>query len=225
MNITLRSVSIALALTAGAVSAQAGTLLTLPFQGTQSNSVQAFSPTILKAFSAVDVSVAAAGNATGNADLSAFTLPVTKVVIGTKLNITSGSAVGSALVISRLDYDFEPAAEYSVTLANFTIDYENKKVLADTTPKGGKTIAQMPLYTFNPVTPLALKFKFPLTVTGHEVLDTLKLTPEAKAVFLSDLHIPDMFAAALELDFGTLTQDISTKARKPAVSAKPYVAK
>ncbi|MFT3858775.1 MAG: hypothetical protein QM742_15195 [Aquabacterium sp.] len=219
MTLTLRSIAVSAALATTGVSAYAD--LTIPFQGTQSNSVQAFSEVVLGAFDLMAITVEAKGNASAiGTDGVAYNFPVTKIVIGSKLNIVSGSAVGSALKLSRQD----KGATIGVTLANFTIDYNGKRVLADTTPIGGQTTAQMPLYNFQIATPLALKYRFPLTITGHEVLNDLRLTPEAKAVMKTALNLPVFAQAALEEDYGTLTQDVSTTVRKPAASTAPYVA-
>ena len=51
-------------------------------------------------------------------------------------------------------------AKIGVTIANFKLDFENHKVLADVTPIGGTTIAQMPVYSFNEAQALTLKYKF-----------------------------------------------------------------
>jgi hypothetical protein len=126
------------------------------------------------------------------------------------------------LYISRIDYDTEGEPEVGVTLANFTINYETKQVLADTTAKGGTTTTQMPLYNFNTQTPLALKYKFPLTITGNELLNDLRLTDQAKAAMISSLNLPVFAVPLLNNDFGTLTQNISTNLRKKAVSTTPY---
>lgn len=218
MTLTLRAIAISTALSASAMSAHAG--LTIPFQGTQSNSVQAFSETIMGAFELVSITVEPKGNASAvGTDGVAYSFPVTKIVISNKLHIAAGSAVGSGLFISRTD----KGVARGVTLANFTINYETKQVLADTTALGGTTTAQMPLYNFSVQTPLALKYRFPLTVTGHEVLNDLRLTAEAKAVMKAGLNLPVFALPALEEDFGTLTQDVSTKIRKPAASTTPYV--
>lgn len=214
----------AITLAAGMTAqAQAATLLTLPLQGTVSDSVQTFSKDAMNGFRALEITVAAKGNASAVAGTTnAFSLPVTKVVIGTKLNIASGSAVGSALYISRIDYDTEGEPEVGVTLANFTINYETSQVLADTTAKGGATSKQMPLYDFKTATPLALKYKFPLTITGNELLNDLRLTAQAKQAFISGLNLPVFAVPLLNNDFGTLTQNISTNLRKKAVSTTPY---
>ena len=208
--------------------------LTIPFAATNSNSVQAFPAENLNAFDLVQLTVEARGNTTavgtpvpgetnGTLTAPAFSFPVTKIVIGSKLNIASGSAVGSALYFKR--FNDETGATVGFTLANFTIDYVKKMVLADVTPNGGVAAMQRPVYTFNVATPLALKYKFPLTVTGHEVLDQLKLTEEAKGVFTQVLELPEFALFALDFDYGTLTQDISTNLRKTKVSSQPYVAK
>ncbi len=218
MTFALRSAIVSLALTAGAfTSAHAD--LTIPFQATQSNSVQKFSEDIMGAFELVAITVEAKGNgvAVGTAG-DTFSFPITKIVINNQLKIASGSAVGSGLFISRLD----KGELRGVTLANFTINYVTKQVLADTTALGGATTTQMPLYTFNEAVHLALKYKFPLTITGHEELNELHLTEEAKAVMKTALNLPTFTHFALDLDYGTLTQDVSTKIRKPAASTKPY---
>ena len=214
----------AIVLAAGMTAqAQAATLLTLPLQGTVSDSVQAFSKDAMNGFRALDITVVPKGNATAVANTTdSFSFPVTKVAIGTKLNIASGSAVGSALYISRIDYDTEGEPEVGVTLANFTINYETSQVLADTTSKGGTTNKQMPLYDFKTQTPLALKYKFPLTITGNELLNDLRLTAQAKQAMISSLNLPVFAVPLLNNDFGTLTQSISTNLRKKAVSTTPY---
>jgi hypothetical protein len=227
MSLNLRSIAVASALGLAALSAQAN--LTIPFNATQSNSVQAFPADVLQLMELVYLEIQAKGTATAvgavlpeTSNPSAFNFPITKIVIGSKLNIASGSAVGAALVFRRAND--EGTAYIGLTLANFTIDYVRKQVLADLTPMGGSTTTQAAIYNFHTATPLALKYKFPLTITGHEVLDQLYLTTETKAAFKSSLELPEFALGTLEKDFGTLTQDISTKLRKPAVSTKPYVA-
>lgn len=222
MTFSLRTVAFAVALSAGTLSA-ANAALTVPFNCFKADSVQAFSDISLKAFKAVKITVEAKGNGSAvGTDGKAFSFPVTKIVIG-KPTIQSGSAVGSALYLSRNDFDDEDnEVTYGVTLANFTINYATHQVLADTTPLGGQTTAQMPLYNFKTATPLALKYRFPLTITGHEVLNDLRLTDEAKAAMTSGLALPVFALPSLNEDFGTLTQDISTTSRKPCASTKPY---
>ncbi len=90
------------------------------------------------------------------------------------IKIESGSAVGSALEIARVD----PATskKRGLTIANFYIDFKNNKVLADTTVIGsGVAQAKAPVYTFVKTQELALKYKFPLSITAKEQLGDLRL--------------------------------------------------
>ena len=57
------------------------------------------------------------------------------------------------------------------------------------------------------------------------MLDQLKLSDEAKGVFTQVLELPEFALFALDFDYGTLSQDISTKLRKNKISTQPYVAK
>lgn len=222
-SLTLRSFTVAAALAGAAASAHAD--LTIPTNALVADSVQAFSTDALNAFALFKITVSPLGNAwkVPGVTPDSYDFPITTITINSKLKVVKGDAKGSALEIART----VDGAKAGVILANFTINYETAQVLADTTPIGGVTTSQMPLYTFNTGTPLAIKYKFPLTITGHEVLDTLKMTTEmqtalkaglkfdANDAFLADAVIP-------KLDFGTLTQDILVKFRK-AVSSKPYV--
>ncbi|MBC7699578.1 hypothetical protein [Aquabacterium sp.] len=225
MNLlSIRSISFAAATLVMAASANA---LTIDWTKMQGTSILAFSPNAISLFQANGGKLAALGNTTavGTGGWT-FSLPITSIEISSSLKVASGQASGSALDIVRRVFDDQGNILTSgIVLANFTLDYTNKKVLADSTPRGGATQAQLAVFTFNAATPLALKYKFPLTVTGHEVLDQLVLTPGAVDLFASSLGLSG--DAVLNLvrttDFGTLTQDISTNARKPAVSKTPYV--
>ena len=216
-TLSLRSFTVAAALTAAAASASA---LTIPTQSIQANSIQSFSEDALTQFALFDITVTPLGNATpANTDGSAFNLPVTSISISSSLKIASGAAVGSALELARI----YRGNKVGVTLANFKINFETSQVLADVTPIGGTTVAQMPIYTFNVAQKLSLKYTFPLTVTGTEVLDKLFLTPEALPVIVKSLALP-AFAEPLakETDFGKITVDVKLGLRK-AVSTQPYV--
>lgn len=217
---TVRSLSVAIALTAAAAAAQA---LTIPTNALVADSVQKFSATALQAFGLFGITVTAKGNATpveGTTD--AFKLPITSITVGSGLHIAAGDAKGSALEIARID---AAGVKKGVTLANFTINYDTQQVLADTTPVGGVTVRQAPVYTFVANSALAIKYKFPLTITGHEELGTLKLVPTAVETLIVATDINPFLANAVvpQIDFGTLTQDILIKFRK-AVSTKPYEA-
>lgn len=234
----MKTVAFALRVSAAAVALAAASAahadLNIPFAWTESNSVQTFTDDNLAAFDLVSLVVRAKGNATevgarvvgetnGTETAKAFKFPITQIVIGSKLNIASGSASGSALYFEREDI-LDTGEIFGFTLANFTINYDTKQVLADVTPKGGAVAKQQPIYTFNVNTKLALKYKFPLTVTGHEVLDQLKLTAGIKTVFTDVLRLPEFALPQLEVEYGNLTQDVSTNLRKVKISSAPYVA-
>ncbi len=220
-NLSIRTIAIATALVAAGTSANA---LTIGTSGLVANSVQAFSQDSLDQFDLFAITVAPLGNTTALATVGAFNLPITSITVDSKLKVTGGSATGSALKIART----LTAGEYSVTVANFSLDYVNNKVLADVTIANpgvpSVTTAQTALYNFHVATPLGLKYKFPLTITGHEVLDQLFLTPEAQQSMYIGLKLPKVALSVLpSTDFGTLTQDIKVAFRK-AVSNTPYVA-
>ncbi len=236
---SLRSFAVAATFATVAASASA---LTLPTESLQANSVQAFSEKALKqnkllgievtplgnatatATSAPDIDtlmqVTPLGNATATATTRAYNLPVTSISANSSLKVTSGAAVGSALEISRLNDDL---VKVGITLANFKINFETHQVLADVTPFGGVTVPQQAVYTFNEATPLNLKYKFPLTITGTQLLDKLFLTPAGIAALTSALELPEFAPDLLvKTDFGTINIDVKVGTRK-AVSTTPYV--
>ncbi len=228
----MRATSIRLSILAFAASFSAATAqaLTLPTSALVANSVQEFTQDNLDSFTTVNLVVEPRGTAyvdkaapAGSETPLAFGFPITKIVIGATLNIQSGTASGSALYFNRLNDD--TGARLGLTLANFTIDYQSKQVLADTTPKGGITVKQMPLYNFTSTVPLALKYKFPLTIVLHEQLGNLKLTAQAKQALIQALELPEVTQSALDFDFGTLTQDVNAQFRARPVNSTPYVAK
>ncbi len=219
---TVRSVSIAAAVALSAFSAQA---LTIPTNALQADSFQVFSESALQSYALFNVGISALGNASPVAGTTnTFSLPVTNIVIGLTggIKIESGSAVGSALEISRVD----PATgkKRGLTIANFYIDFKNNKVLADTTVIGsGVTQAKAPVYTFVKTQELALKYKFPLSITAKEQLGDLRLvdvngTADALGIdrFLANAVIP-------QIDFGVINIDIGVAFRSKPVSTKPYV--
>lgn len=217
---SVRAVSVAAVLVAATASAQAS--LTIPTNFLVADSVQAFSSLAMDAFDLQTVTVSALGNATPiEGTNNAFRLPITTITIGSGLSIAKGDARGSALQFART---FK-GVDYAVTLANFTIDYVRKQVLADVTLKGNPTtVKQQAIYNYHTATPLGLKYKFPLSITGHEVLDQLFLTEETKDSFMTGLKLPAYNRGVLdETDFGSLTQDIAVKFRSKPVSMTPYV--
>lgn len=219
-KLTLRA-SLVVAGLVAASAAQAN--LTIPANALVADSVQAFSDRATKAFKASSVTVQGLGNATAvaGAPLPAFSFPITSITVGSGLKIVKGDAKGSALKLTRA---MDDGSEAYVVIANFTLDYNAKQVLADTTIPGVPTVKQTPIYNFNVATPLALKYKFPLTITGHEVLDKLMLTETAKDSMMAGLMLEDFIRSAVldTTDFGTLTQDIQVKFRSKPVSTTPY---
>jgi hypothetical protein len=216
--LSIRSFSIAAALLTTTVAANA---LTIATNALVADSVQAFSQEALDSFSLYKVSITPLGNATAVSGVTgAFSFPITSITLSSSLKITSGDAKGSALQISRTSN----GATIGLTVANFTIDYANSQVLADTTPIGGVTVKQAPLYTFVTQSALAIKYQFPLKITAHEVLGTLMLAPTAIDTMVSSLALSKIVGTAVlpTLDFGTLTQDIAVKLRAKAVSTKLY---
>lgn len=214
---SLRSFAVAATFATVAASASA---LTLPTESLQANSVQAFSEKALKQNKLLGIEVTPLGNATATATTGAYNLPVTSISVNSSLKVTSGAAVGSALEISRLNDDL---VKVGITLANFKINFETHQVLADVTPFGGVTVPQQAVYTFNEATPLNLKYKFPLTITGTQLLDKLFLTPEGIAVLTSALELPEFAPDLLvKTDFGTIGIEVKVGLRKP-VSTRPYV--
>lgn len=223
---TIRAFAVSAVLGVSAVSANAG--LAIPLNFTVSDSVQVFPTLVMRAFKAVDIKVDAGGTATaldapniGN-NSTTFDFPITRIVIGPRLNIANGSAVGSALIFKR---DNDDGITKTLTLANFTIDYDRKQVLADTTHSGLPTSRQLPIYNFKVATPLGLKYQFPLNISGYEQLNDLRLTPEAKKAYTDGLELPVFALPSLESDFGTLSQTVSLKLRSTPISTRPYEAK
>ena len=218
---TVRSVSIAAAVALSAFSAQA---LTIPTNSLQADSFQVFSDAALESYALFDVGIKALGNATPVAGTTnTFSLPVTSISIALSggIKIENGKATGSALEISRLDA--KTGNKRGLTIANFTIDFANNQVLADTTVIGGATQPQAPVYNFTKTQELALKYKFPLSISMKEQLGNLRLvdvngTADALGIprNLANIVIP-------EIDFGVINIDIGVAFRSKPVSTKPYV--
>ena len=218
---TFRAVSLA---TAAVFAASAAQALTIPTNALKAESFQVFSESALQSYALFGVSISALGNASAVAGTTnTFSLPVTSISIGLTdgLKVESGRAVGSALEIARID----PATgkKRGLTIANFTIDFKNNQVLADTTPIGGVTQPQAPVYNFVKLQELALKYKFPLSISLKEQLGDLRLvdvngTADALGIdrFLANAVIP-------QIDFGVINIDVGVAFRSKPVSTKPYV--
>lgn len=201
--------------------------LTIPTNALVADSFQTFSQEATDGFDLTGVVITPLGNAQAVANTpGSFRLPITSITVGSGLKIAGGQASGSALEIARTAPPRTPLAGQKVglVLANFSINYETKQVLADTTTLGGETVKQQPTFNFNVATPLGIKYRFPLTITGNEVLDQLTLTPEARQTQINALQLRAFEVGALDSipSFGTLQQKIEVKFRK-AVSTAPYV--
>lgn len=218
----IRALIAGTAIAAAPLTAQAALSLTIPTHFLQANAIQAFSEKAMQAFDAVQIVLSGKGNATEvpSTTGAAYNLPVTSISLQL-IKISGGAAKGSALEFLRLD---EADQVRQVTLANFGIDFNKQQVLADTTQNGQATQARTPIFDFREQTALVLKYRFPLSITAHQVLDRLFLTPQAKQVFINGLSLP-VFAQPLldTIDFGTITIDVAVQARKSPISTRPYV--
>ena len=203
--ITFRQTAATVALLTAVGAAQA---LTLNTSALNANSTQTFSEAAVGAFNLYATSVEAAGTATDAGNYT-FVLPVTKVEMGSNLKPTSGDAAGAALKFSRTD---ARGVQRSLYLANFHIDYAAKKVLADRTLIGLDNVANtanIEVYDFETQNVLALKYKFPLSISLDETLSPLKLTSTAIDAFILGLRLPNgalVRATLPTIDFGNLLQ-------------------
>ena len=198
--------------------------LTIPLNFLMGDSVQTMSDESADAFAAGGVSFKPLGNTTAvNVPGSqvSFLYPITKITLSPQLKVTSGCAMGSALEISRVA---KGRGLVKLVVANFCMDYEKKLVLVDMTPMGGETIKQTPLYSFTLATPLGIKYKFPMTVSGHEVLNNLHLTDEAINAMAKALGLSAALKAATAsiTEHGAITNDIKVQLRSKPVSTTPY---
>lgn len=219
---TVRSVSIAAAVALSAFSAQA---LTIPTNSLQADSFQVFSKTALQSYALFGVKISPLGNATAVAGTTdTFSLPVTSISIALSggIKIENGKATGSALEIARIDP--ETGKKRGLTIANFTIDFAKSQVLADTTVIGsGKTAPQAPVYNFVKTQELALKYKFPLSISAKEQLGDLRLVDVFGTADALGID-PDLADAVIpSIDFGVINIDIGVAFRSKPVSTKAYV--
>ena len=220
----LRAVALSTAIVAAPMSAQATLTLNIPTNFLEANGILSFSSDGLAGLGLVDIAITPLGNATAVPKTEgSYNLPVTS--IGLQLvKISGGSATGSALEFNRLDLDTGRPSR--LTLANFTINFNTKKILADATVRGKASTPQTPVFDFQEQTPLALKYKFPLSISAKQILDKLFLTQQAQALFKQGLELPEIADEVLKVvDFGTITVDVGVKLRSKPVSTRPYVAK
>ena len=203
-------------------AAHAQLALSLPVNTIQADAIQAFSHDAVLSFTRLGIAVSPKGNAQSVAGQTyTYDLPVTSISLQL-LGIAGGAASGSAL---ELDYTDDNNVNQRLTLANFVINFNTQQVLADATPASGPTTRQVPIFNFVVQTPLGLKYQFPLSVVGHEVLSQLIATSQGQSLMINALNLPSFVAPVLaSLDLGTITIDVKLAPRLPPVPAKPYVA-
>ncbi len=220
-KMTLRCTAIIAGLLA-ATAAQAD--IAIPVNALEVNTVQAFSDRCTKALRAINTTISALGTTTPvpGAALVSFSLPITSITIGNGLKIVKGAGLGTAL---KFDRKMDDGSKAWVVLANFWLDYATKRVLADGTIPGSPTVKDVVVYHFNMDSPLALKYKFPLSITGREVVNKLMLGESVKDLFMAGLQLDEFVRPGVldTTDFGTLTTEALVKFRSKPGSAKPYV--
>lgn len=218
---SLRTLLLPLALAASPLTALAWPTLTIPTNALQADAVQAFSQEARDSFELVEIQVKPAGQASVTPGLiAAFTLPVTSITID-GLKVVGGKATGAALRFERFDY--ETGRDRLVTLANFRIDFNSHVIHADAFKDDGSRLTDAPIFRFNEQTALGIKYQFPLSITAHQVLDKLFLTPQAQAVFNTGLGLPEVVQSTLGIiNFGEIRIDVAVKLRSKSISTKPY---
>ncbi|MEY4765671.1 MAG: hypothetical protein RI907_2344 [Pseudomonadota bacterium] len=194
---------------AGALSAQAGIVTTLPTAALDANTTFTFSTQAAKAMNLLDLSVSALGNASAVAGNAwSFNMPVTQVT--TSLNLLpmsltplSGKATGSALDIQGPDG--------RLVLANFALDFQRNMMTADVTTGLGTTKG-MDLYTFRVAEGLQISSNGGLSLSMS--MDQMYLTSGARASFVQALQLPDFTDAVMaKIDFGKMMVNISPSLR------------
>lgn len=192
--------------------------------GLVADSVQVFSSDALDAFGLKEVTVSARGTTTGSGDT--FRMPITEIYLGPSKytgiggGIFKGGSIGAALDMSRnSEVTGQPIG---ATLANFRIDYHRKLVLADFTPKGGKTLPEQPVYSYKVRRAMAIEADTSGKLTLDEKLVGLRMTPVMVQHLTQALELDEVAVAVIEgIEFGELRQKIDI-AFRPLVSATPY---
>jgi len=218
---SLRSLILPLSLAATPLTALAWPTLTIPTNALQADAVQAFSEESLGAFELAEIKVKPAGQSSAVPGLvGAFALPVTSITID-GLKVVGGKSNGAALRFER--YDWETGATEIATLGNFRIDFKSHVIHADVFLQSGERRADLPVFNFKEQTALAIRYKFPLSITAHQVLDQLFLTLPAQQAFIEGLKLNEVLAATLEaINFGEIRINVGVKLRTQAISTKPY---
>lgn len=201
--------------------------LSIPVNTLNANAYLSFAPLVQDAFSLVSAQVTPMGNAAAADDEGfKFLLPVTRIALKVD-KPTAGDATGSALDIWRIAPRRTPneGQRVGIKLANFQIDFKAGVVIADvkTYPLGGAS-TRTAIYSFRQATDLALKYQFPLSITGKQTLDELRATPEIKEMFGTGLQLRSFEVAALDVidSYGQIDVDVAVSFRKKAVSSVPF---
>ena len=207
-------------LTYGTAHAQ----LTVPVNTLTADSVQEFTDTARTSFALFGIQVTGKGN-TREVE-GTYVMPITSITLGKSKYVgtpdatVKGSSTGSALDIHRTD----KGVLRRITLANFTVDYHRKLVLADVTPLGQSVIPQTPVYHFTVKRPLDLNINAQGLIQLDEQLVNLRLTDSMIQTMSSALNLPSFAGAVMKAtDYGTLAQTILVKWRT-ATPMTPYVA-
>ncbi len=218
-------------LAGGLAATSSAYALKLNTSGLKANAVLTFSVAANGSTAAAGITFAALGNATRLPDLEVigsngrpskvqvYNNPVTEAEISIgwdlKIHADAGSSVRSALRITN-DYG-------DVVLANFKLDFKKKQLIADLIDTVSKTtIANAPIYDFIETVPQ--KIAFPNLVLNQSVtVGRLVLTPSAQDQLGDALQISEVLRTTLaSLDWGTIAVEVTSYARKPAVSNKRF---
>lgn len=194
--------------------------------GFLANSVQTFSPEASLSFALMGIKFKPLGNT--SSALGSFIMPITETTYGASkykwlgTSPIAGGSIGAALSIERTV--LTGAANPRLTLANFRTDYHTKMVYADATIAGQKTVAKVPIYTFNVARPMAQEVNEEGLLSLDEKLDQLKLTPEGMDLFVNGLKLPTWVRPIMQaMKYGTLVQTVVLLPRLTPVPDSPYV--
>lgn len=213
-----------------AFSGAASAGITLDTSGLKADATLKFSAPSTSLSGASGIAFGALGNtvflgttaetADGNTvQVPSYGMPVTKATISIgwnlKIHANSGESSRSALAITR--------ADKKVVLANFAIDFDNKKVFADVIING-VTTKKAAIYNFVETVPQSISFKN-LVLNQSVTLGDLKFTPEAAAQIGNGLELAGPLQAVLaQLDYGTIKILVTSYKRSPKANATPFTA-
>lgn len=197
-----------------AVASFTASALTLPTTLLDANATLTFSQSVLSTLSRVGVSISALGTTTDEGS-GVFNLPITSVtgdidLFSKTLFVPSdGVANGAGLILSN------SRTGGAVGLANFSINFDTNIVYGDVFVKGGSTIKNAAIYTFDVTSPFALSFKLlPPTLDFDVTVGNLKLTESTANTFAAGLGLPDYLVGALSaMDYGTISNNIHSGLR------------